>query len=267
MALTNRGKFWEFRKSLWVMWAFTVFLGGVGMVKAGRNVKRKKWQVFGYLYLISTTSSAFAAELIYPYAYLAYFVMTVIGLVCIFHTFGIRKEYLVRLEVLEDLKTQERDLLDLKNKVAAEFGFPNYDNQNNVDKLSHKIDTNETRSSLSEAQKDEANIKISDSSHNETSLINLNDASKTVNNNYPVSNIDINLCNEMEFATLPGVGTILAKKAIRIRNTNNGFDSLEQFFREVGVKEHHAKNLRDLLICTTPAKHENKQMIGRRVDF
>jgi hypothetical protein len=77
--------------------------------------------------------------------------------------------------------------------------------------------------------------------------------------------IDLNKADEATFAALPGIGPILAKKAINIRG-RRAFTSFEDFSSELGLKPHIVERLRSLTFVaedTTLAK----PLKGRVIDF
>nr|WP_242843921.1 helix-hairpin-helix domain-containing protein [Clostridium botulinum] len=93
----------------------------------------------------------------------------------------------------------------------------------------------------------------------------------TVNNTrYNLNNeelLDINSCNELELSRLPGMGLILAKKAVNLRNSKNGFDSVDEFIEMVGVKPHFVDTVKSMICCNPVKTVETMKMSGRRVDF
>ncbi len=93
----------------------------------------------------------------------------------------------------------------------------------------------------------------------------------TVNNMGNSSNneglLDINLCSELELSRLPGIGLILAKKAVNLRNSKNGFDSVDEFIEMVGVKPHFVDTVKIMICCKSDKTVEAVKMSGRRVDF
>lgn len=85
----------------------------------------------------------------------------------------------------------------------------------------------------------------------------------------PRGNIDVNSCTEEELSLLPGIGIILAKKAIQIRREKGQFNSVDEFVSMVGVRENHVEFLKDKLICVpvNNAKVDNINKFGRKIDF
>ena len=64
-----------------------------------------------------------------------------------------------------------------------------------------------------------------------------------------VSNkVDINNSSESELIGLPGINIILAKKIIKFREEEHQFYSVDEFFREMKIKPHFFKQLREQII-------------------
>lgn len=57
-------------------------------------------------------------------------------IVCIVHSFKIRKEYLIRCEVLEDKHVEQNEMNFMRSKIAKEYGI---DNRNSNDKIKSNI--------------------------------------------------------------------------------------------------------------------------------
>ena len=79
--------------------------------------------------------------------------------------------------------------------------------------------------------------------------------------------VDLNNAPEEVIADLPGVGPILAKKAIGIRQSTGGFASLEGFAEALGLKPHIVERLRDLVVVVPVPQQEPSALRGRVVDF
>ena len=62
--------------------------------------------------------------------------------------------------------------------------------------------------------------------------------------------LDINSCTEDELAELPGIGLILAKKTINMRNEKGCFSTVNEFIDKLSISPHYAERLRDMLCCT-----------------
>ena len=59
--------------------------------------------------------------------------------------------------------------------------------------------------------------------------------------------LDINTATEKEITNLPGINIILAKKIIKYREVNMGFDSLNEFYSAMNIKPHFIKKLDNLI--------------------
>lgn len=79
--------------------------------------------------------------------------------------------------------------------------------------------------------------------------------------------VDINTDSEDKIASLPHIGAILARKAIQIRNSQGGFESVEDFCIRMELKPHIAKNIENLIICGSIRKPKKPETSGRIVDF
>ncbi len=126
MAITNKGRSWEIKKSLWIILNL-VFLGGIGMFYAGKKVRVKSWMKYGVIYMLVTWISVIISpkdtkSIINNILMFTFFIAYI---VCIIHSFKIRKEYLIRLEVMEMQKVEEKETDDLKCKVSREYGVTN----------------------------------------------------------------------------------------------------------------------------------------------
>lgn len=82
--------------------------------------------------------------------------------------------------------------------------------------------------------------------------------------------IDINSCSIETLSELPGVTLILAKKAVNYRKNNNGFASVEEFYKVTNLKPHFIAKISDRVVCipsveNTPTTDDTK--IGRSLDL
>lgn len=65
--------------------------------------------------------------------------------------------------------------------------------------------------------------------------------------------LDLNSASESDISNLPGVGAILAKKAIQYHRRNNGFLSVDEFFEILGLKQYVIERIRPLVIVHSPS--------------
>lgn len=139
-------------------------------------------------------------------------------IVCIVHSFKIRKEYLIRCEVLEDKHVEQNEMNFMRSKIAKEYGI---DNRNSNDKIKSNISQKdlmrERFNSNAEAKTESFHMKNKEENINNTPS-SMPKVESTVNNTrYNLNNeelLDINSCNELELSRLPGMGLILAKKQL-----------------------------------------------------
>lgn len=104
-------------KTWWVLLSFILFLSGLGIFIAGKKVKYKKWEIFGLSYIL-VEWMLMVTGLVPVYM--------IVHLISIIHTFMIRKEYFLRLDVLEELDIAliEKEQIKIKeqiNKIKYEY--------------------------------------------------------------------------------------------------------------------------------------------------
>ncbi|MEW8986761.1 MAG: helix-hairpin-helix domain-containing protein, partial [Bacillus sp. (in: firmicutes)] len=85
--------------------------------------------------------------------------------------------------------------------------------------------------------------------------------------------IDINTATEEEFSAVPGLGLIIAKKIITIRQEIGSFQSIEHFGESLGLKPHTIERVRPYLYVsgsnstpTTPPS-DDPETSGRVLDI
>lgn len=99
---TSKGKKWELLHSLWIGWTFTLFFSWLAFVYIGLRINHKRWVLWAVLYaapliLLLTLTPESGSWL----ATLAVSAILALGVVSIVHAFLVRKEYLLRLELLQ----------------------------------------------------------------------------------------------------------------------------------------------------------------------
>lgn len=304
MKITDKGKMWETMHSLWIIWSFIWLVNGVGMFLAGRKTRVQKWYRLGLIYTaIGWISMVVVAEVDKSSAISDVMALIFIGtyIACIVHSFAIRKEYLIRLEMIDKQKIEQIMTNNLKEKVAKEYGANsnkgNYSTNNmesRNDDMKYQSDTQYSNVHISENKKTfdsqmnfnqneqvfnraESNNKKTEIYNTENNLVK-NDFSKikneeTVETSRTEKLVDVNSCTEDELLQLPGIGVIEAKKAINFRN-NNEFNSVDEFIQVLNIKPHFTEKIRSMLICNKTKKNEsinnsnvNTGRAGRMVDF
>lgn len=278
MKITEKGTRWEIIHSLWIIWSFIWLVNGVGIFLAGKRTRVQKWYRIGLIYTaVGWFTMIMGAELnkgnhnIVNSAMMMTFFITYI--VCIIHSFSIRKEYLMRLEIMEKQKTEQIVANNLKEKIAREYGV-NYDkgnyspnniedrNQSNANILYNNQHINENQQIFNS----QMNFNQNEQVYNREERINKETRIYSTENNSVKNDVserkneerletsrtekllDVNSCTEDELLQLPGVGIIEAKKAINFRN-NNEFNSVDEFIQVLNIKPHFTEKIRSMLIC------------------
>ena len=236
MNITNRGKKWELLNSLWILWSFTLILGCVGFFWIGGRVGKRKWIVSGLIYLIVNLGLIYAAEWLKSMNAIYYNIAGIIVYIgwfsAIVHSLMSRKEYLLRREAVIDLKDATRDAY--RNEIRKDY-FGNNEEPAGVFPFP---------------------------SANNTS------GSQTSPATPPVQKIDLNICSEQELANLPGVGVVLAKRAVETRTKTGGFTSVQDFCERLALMPHFAAQIESLAVAT-PIKPQtsSQESTGRVVDI
>lgn len=303
MKITEKGTRWEIIHSLWIIWSFIWLVNGIGIFLAGKRTRVQKWYRIGLIYTaVGWFTMIMGAELnkgnnnIVNSAMMMTFFITYI--VCIIQSFSIRKEYLIRLEMMEKQKTEQIVANNLKEKIAKEYGMNsdkgNYSpnniedrNQSNANILYNNEHINENQQTFNSQMNFNQNEQVynrEESINKETRIYSTennlvkNDVSERKNEEMLEASrteklLDVNSCTEDELLQLPGVGVIEAKKAINFRN-NNEFNSVDEFIQVLNIKPYFTEKIRPMLICNQINKNEstnnaniNTGRAGRMVDF
>lgn len=254
MKITERGTRWEITHSLWIIWSFIILVNGVGMFLAGKKTRVQKWYRLGLIYTaIGWITLIIGSEVKDKSIIDDIMMFTFFGtyVACIAQSFSIRKEYLMRLEMIEKQKTEQVIANNLKEKIAKEYGInSNREENNDKEAKIYNTENNSVKNDVLESKNEE----ILETSRTEKL-------------------IDVNSCTEDELLQLPGIGVIEAKKAINFGN-NNEFNSVDEFIQVLNIKPHFAEKIRPMLICNKTKKSEsinnsnvNTGRAGRMVDF
>ncbi|ACA46226.1 hypothetical protein FDB72_14770 [Clostridium botulinum] len=273
MAVTKKGNKWEIQKSLWILCSFVVLVNGMGMYFAGKKAKVKRWYNYGLIYTaIAWIGLIMGGELTGFLQSIGSIIFFLDYIVCIVHSFKIRKEYLIRREILEDKNVEEQSKINfMRNKIAKEYGLDDINSNNTIKDNTSQNDSVRERSNINaEAKIENFDMKNKEENINNISPVmpkvenTVNDIKNNVNNE---ELLDINSCSELELSRLPGIGLILAKKAVNFRNSRNGFNSVDEFIETVGVKPHFVDTVKTMICCNPVKIVETVKMSGRRVDF
>ena len=107
MFATSKGKDWRLRHSLWIAWTFALsFFSWLAFLYVGARTQRLRWKLWGLAYGVppafvilipNDTAGADNSWL------MNFFISLTVGcgLASIIHAFLIRREYLLRLEMIQ----------------------------------------------------------------------------------------------------------------------------------------------------------------------
>ncbi|MBO0525271.1 helix-hairpin-helix domain-containing protein [Clostridium botulinum] len=272
MAATQKGSKWEMKRSLWILCSFVVLVNGMGMYFAGKKTKVKRWYNYGLIYTaMSWVGLIMGGELTGFLESIGCIIFFLDYIICIVHSFKIRKEYLVRLEILEDKNVEQNEMNFIRSKIAKEYGLDDINSNNTIKgNTSQNYLVRERFNINVEAKTESFHMKNEEENINNISQVMPKVESAVNNMGNSINNeglLDINSCSELELSRLPGMGLILAKKAANLRNSKNGFDSVDEFIEVVGVKPHFVDTVKTMICCKPIKTVETVKMSGRRVDF
>ncbi|MGQ4668129.1 ComEA family DNA-binding protein [Metabacillus halosaccharovorans] len=246
--ITNKGKAWELRNSIWMLWAILTFgaLNYISFFYASYKVKRKKWFFAAIIYSIIFILTMVVTEVVpiehwfYDLTLAAYFIGWIFSIV---HVFKIRPEYLLRLEAIVSSGYKEKEIESLKRKISQEYvtTISNEDAQKSITSTTiHKQPKEFEQEAIKENKISPSDIQI----------------------------VNVNTASEQELAKVPGIGSIFAKKVISVRNQENGFKSFDHFVEILSIKPHLIEKIKPHLNFSESSDHDVvKKSEGRIVDF
>jgi hypothetical protein len=145
MSLTKKGSAWELAQSWYILLAFTGFFSWASFLYIGIRTKQRKWWGMGIVYFLP-----FAAFFFYAVEYetnswqvntfLPIWLVSIV--VTIIHAFLVRKEYLLRLAALAELKWKAAQ--ELKNSIELQYDVDLDDPQHTRKRNPQPAPTSET---------------------------------------------------------------------------------------------------------------------------
>lgn len=124
---TSKGKKWETLHSLWVGWTFTLgFFNWIAFLYIGLRAKQLKWILAGLLYSVPFIIEMFVLDTETRDSTLGNLTIAlqlILAVVSIIHAFKVRKEYLLRLEVLQRARRTANREATLRRSIEAEYGI------------------------------------------------------------------------------------------------------------------------------------------------
>ncbi len=235
---------WKIINSWWLVFPFTIYLNWVAFLYIGVTARNRKWIIYGVLYAIpfiiylvytetgqnTSIRSGEPIDLEYEIILSSVWLIAVFSIV---HAFFLRKEYLIRLEILKEVKKDE-----LEKGVLQEISSNNEGQSKNNEEQNMRTDSNDFVTDFS---------------------------SKSVS-----SRVDINNDPEDLLIELPGVSAILAKKTVQLRQAGVHFDSAEDFGQALNLKPHTVEKIKPYIVIN-PQKDvpvaTRSQTKGRRIDI
>lgn len=251
MTTTSKGQRWEILHSLWIFWTFTLgFFNWVAFVYIGYRTRQRKWILWGSLYSVpfvllivfadTTNSGSLVLNLTVPFLF-------VLGVVSLVHAFKVRMEYLIRLEALQSREADR--IAALRREIKREYS----------------AGTQESAPNQSSAQPRSSTPQIRDQERPPTSSIQTSDRSPSASSQ--TSTIDLNNSSEQELASLPGIGVIVAKRAVDLRESGGGFRSVEDFGEALNLKPHVVERIKPLVSISPAQQPRRSDSSDRMVDF
>lgn len=245
MEITSKGRSWEIAQSWWILLTFTIgFFGWAAFLYVGIKTAQRKWIKWGVVYaipfMLAMAIPGFSGTSIGAMSFV------VICIVSVVHAFRIRKEFLLRLEAQQARGSAEE--IHVRRRIAEEYGtsVP----AQNTPKL-------EKRSPNSVPQAEAAGQPV----------VSTPAKPEPVTRSQAAALLDINRATEQDIAALPGVGVILAKKAIALREKSGSFQSLEDFGEALSLKPHIVDRIRPMVTFSKIVQSEQSGGMGRLVDF
>jgi DNA uptake protein ComE-like DNA-binding protein len=249
---------------MWIIWSFLPMFGWVTWIHARYSTQKPIYYLYALLYALPVSLMLITSNGTAPLAVQIYHITDKISmyswLVCPLHALILRKK--INLEIKYARLAEKQNVVsNLEQKIAAEYKV------NAVD-VSPK--TVRSAAPLSNTKNPELVSQLL----GETPSVTATSPSQAAAQTTPPAStplIDLNTADESSLAALPGVGLILAKKAISARGERGGFRGFEEFCDALGLQPHLREKLRSLVIIRAPAASPPAQQpperSGRVVDF
>jgi hypothetical protein len=235
---------WVRRRSRWRFWTWTLgFFGWVGFLWVGYHARRQRWVLYGVLYSIpfimamafaddrGGTVGRFLNDQVMPFA------VIVVGILGIFHARRLLPEYLA-IRAREEAGDGGGDAADQARRFLGAGGAP-----------------------VAAAPRPAVHPIVAAAEADASAAV----AQDAAPDPDPEAVLDINTASEAQLAALPGVGVVLAKRAIAERERTGAFPSVDAFAEVLELRPHILERLRPRLRAgdrpTPPAPR------GRVVDF
>ncbi|QJC50284.1 helix-hairpin-helix domain-containing protein [Paenibacillus albicereus] len=283
MHYSSQGFLWRLRQSWWILLAFIPYVYFAGLLYIAIRVRRVRWGVWSAVYALPLLYIYFIAD--GTLTFFPIFCLIVAWISCIIHTLRARKEFLSRLEdqlllngsVQVDLVLRFEDEDEPSNEAPYERGWNSaYD-----DRPARRTDPNEFRQAAPGQSFSEPPSLFREprttSGEAVDAIFRRDDSNSVAPASFPSApsstasassrTVELNSATEQELAELPGIGLVLAKKAVQERLACGGFQSFEQFCTATGLKPHIVERIRPLVAVQAPASKSVPASSGRVIDF
>ncbi len=247
MAVTSKGRSWERRHLIWMVWAYLAS-PWISFFYIGIRAKHRRWIVWGAVYSVPFILSMFTAESPENSAgsSLTGFLLVVAWIGGIIHAFRVRKEYLLRLEARQQRGKIDTDAA-LRQRIQTEYG-------SGAQGPASSPVASQASTTGPKPERPAAPSRPTPSPPSPSAVPQR-------------SGVDLNNASEQDIASLPGVGVIVAKRAVGLRESRGGFHTLEDFGQALNLKPHVVERLRPLVSVSPPQQFGRSDSSGRVVDF
>ncbi|HEU4963918.1 MAG TPA: helix-hairpin-helix domain-containing protein [Bacilli bacterium] len=237
---------WKLGQSWYLLFALTLIFNWVAFFYTGQRARNTRWIVWGGVYAVPFTIGMFTANH-GPFLIGLYWISYVASVI---HLFTVRKEYLMRLQMLENSGQDTAKLL--KRRLESEF----------------KAIAQDLAAQESIVPQEPPQAQQTHSEHQPPHRTN---GTSTIIPQVPplgpdAPPVDLNNAPEEQLALLPGVSPTLAKKAVTEREQRGGFESLEAFCDVLGIKPPHMERIRAHTTVKPLEKQQHDAPGGRLVD-
>lgn len=250
---------WVAKNSRWRFWTWTLgIFHWVAFLWIAYKAKEQRWAVFGFGYalpfavviaLTPESDTAGPDPLEYDLAIVA---MVIVGIVSIFHARHLLPEYLAKRADMESAPGYGATPADEAARMLSETrgtSAPPTPPSPPAAATEHPV--------VQSAKADAAALRTSAPPPPARATPEPSGASDTM--------LDINTADEASIAALQGVGVVLAKRAMALRQEKGPFLSVDDFGQSLGLKPHALERLRPQL--TVSQRGASARPGGRVVDF
>ncbi len=255
MSLTSRGKGWEARNSLWLIWVFVILFNWIAFFWIGGRTKQLKWILFGVLYLMLCFVMPFVAveafdsnNLVLNILMTIYFIAWIVSII---HAFLSRREYLIRREAI--VANQEAATAAYRQNIQA-----GYIQQGNFQQPIYQ--------SPSQPTYPQSGFQPNPQQNTPQQPV-LQQLSEQLVSQLP-QKIDLNTATEQQLTLLPGVGVALAKRAVDLREQTGRFASVQDFNQRLGLMPHFGVQIENVaFVSSLKPQTSSQDSKGRVIDI